>query len=267
MVQDLAAFLEKQVADRWGPSKNEANAVSDLLLGSLDYEEAARRFTADCAVARTPTDAQGHLPAMWTLVEMVARKYPDHHEKLVGLLEQVRHLPKLTIRGETAIKWPELPYLVEGWDEIYNRPEDQYSDEIVSVIGFIAKLLTAELIPRDEFLHWVDLDIHTALEKGPEDLSTLRKTDLVRIKVNVPITAQWVRHAGLVIWNCETDLGLAKREDSLWRGSAGFSYQRWKFWKRRASEVANLRLVHSRTRDLAREMVEDMTSIENQEGF
>jgi hypothetical protein len=68
------------------------------------------------------------------------------------LLNEIHHLPELVIRGETAIVWSELPFLVEGWDEIYNRPEDQYSVENVSVIGFIAKLLTAELIPRDEFL-------------------------------------------------------------------------------------------------------------------
>ncbi|CAJ0552285.1 Ff.00g062640.m01.CDS01 [Fusarium sp. VM40] len=160
MVQSLTTFLEKQIADRWGPSRNDTK------------EEAARRFTADCAAARTPTVTQGHLPAMWKLVENVARKYPDHHEKLVGLLYEVHGLPELVIRGETAVVWSELPSLVEGWDEIYNRPENQYSEEIVSVIGFITKLLTAKLIPLDEFLRWVDLNMHTALEKGPEDLST-----------------------------------------------------------------------------------------------
>lgn len=92
--------------------------------------------------------------------------------QLVGLLYEVHGLPELVIRGETAVVWSELPSLVEGWDEIYNRPENQYSEEIVSVIGFITKLLTAKLIPLDEFLRWVDLNMHTALEKGPEDLST-----------------------------------------------------------------------------------------------
>jgi hypothetical protein len=183
------------------------------------------------------------------------------------LLNEIHHLPELVIRGETAILWSELPFLVEGWDEIYNRPEDQYSVENVSVIGFIAKLLTAELIPRDEFLRWVDLDMHTALEKGPVDLSTLSKTDLGRVNVNVPIAAQWIRHAGLVIWNCEADLDLQKREDGLWQGSAGLSYPRWKFWKGRASEIANSKLVSFQTRDFAREMVEEMTNIEKQDGF
>jgi hypothetical protein len=156
---------------------------------------------------------------------------------------------------------------VEGWDEIYNRPEDQYSEEIVYVIGFIAKLLTAKLIPRDEFLRWVDLDMYTALKKGPEDPTTLSTADLIRVNVNVPIAAQWIRHAGLVIWNCEADLGLSKWEDGVWQGDAGFSYPRWKFWKSRVSEIANSVLVSSRTRDFAREMVEMMTSIEKQDGL
>ncbi|KIL85365.1 hypothetical protein FAVG1_11321 [Fusarium avenaceum] len=257
MAQNLTTFLERQIADRWGPSRNE----------SLEYEEAARRFTADCAAARIPTAAQGHLPAMWKLVENIARRYPGHHKKLVGLLDRVHQLPELVIRGETAIVWSDLPFLVEGWDEIYNRPEDQYSEEIVSVIGFIARLLTAKLIPRDEFLRWVDLDMYTALEKGPEDLSTQSKADIIRVDVNIPISAQWIRHAGLIIWNCETSLGLSKREDGLWQGIAGFSYPRWKFWKSRASEIANWKLVSSWTRDFAREIVEGMTSIEKQNGF
>jgi hypothetical protein len=109
--------------------------------------------------------------------------------------------------------------------------------------------------------------MHTALEKGPVDLSTLSKTDLGRVNVNVPIAAQWIRHAGLVIWNCEDNLGLPNREDGLWQGSAGLSYPRWKFWKGRASEIANSKLVSFQTRDFAREMVEEMTNIEKQDGF
>ncbi|KAK8081077.1 hypothetical protein PG997_008895 [Apiospora hydei] len=187
--------------------------------------------------------------------------------QLVGLLDSVHRLPDLVIRDEAAVKWSELPFLVEGWDQIYNRPEDQHSEEIVCVIAFIAKLLSAQLIPRDEFLRWVEMDMHTALERGPEDPSTLKKDDLVLLNVNVPIAAQWMKYAGLVIWNCEADLGLPKRQDSLWQGSAGFSYSRWKFWKERATWVTQSKLVSSRTRDFAKDMVVEMTSIEKQDGL
>ncbi|KAK8037377.1 Protein of unknown function DUF3632 [Apiospora marii] len=202
---------------------------------------------------------------MWKLVENVARKYPEHHKKLVGLLDSVHRLPDLAIRDETAVKWSELPFLVEGWDQVYNRPEDQHSEENVSIIAFIAKLLSAELLPRDEFLPWVDLDMHTALERGPEDPSALKKDDIVLLNVNVPIAAQWIQHAGLVVWNCEADLGLPSRPESLWQGNAGFSYPRWKFWKERASWVAQSKLVNPRTRGYAKDMVEEMTSIEKQD--
>ncbi|KAK8103020.1 hypothetical protein PG984_016166 [Apiospora sp. TS-2023a] len=249
MSQNLNAFLNKQAADRW------------------EYDEAARRFTTDCAVARNPGEAKGHLPALWALVEDVARKYPEHHKKLVGLLDSIHRLPDLVIRDETAVKWSELPFLVEGWDQIYNRPKDQYSEEIVSVIAFIARLFSAQLLPHDEFLRWVDRDMHTALERGPEDPSSLKRDDLVLLDVNVPIAAQWIQHAGLVIWNCEADLGLSKRPESLWQGNAGFSYPRWKFWKERAFWVTQSKLVSSRTRDVAKEMVEEMTRIEKQDGL
>ncbi|KAK8069260.1 hypothetical protein PG994_005876 [Apiospora phragmitis] len=270
MAQNLKAFLDKQVADRWGPSKNEANAISALLLDSLEYDETARHFIADCTAARTPSEARGHLPPMWKLVENIARKYPEHHKKapqLVGLLDSVHGLPDLVIRDETAVKWSDLPFLVEGWDQIYNRPENQHSEENVFAIAFIAKLLSAQLLPRDEFLRWVDLDMCTALERGPEDPSALKKDDLVLLNVNVPIAAQWIQQAGSVIWNCESDLGLSKRQDGLWQGNAGFSYGRWKFWKERATWVTQSKLVSPRTRDFAKEMVEEMTSIEKQDGL
>ncbi|KAK8109369.1 hypothetical protein PG999_007506 [Apiospora kogelbergensis] len=187
--------------------------------------------------------------------------------QLVGLLKSIHGMPDLVVRDETAVKWSELPLLVEGWDEIYNRSESQHSDEIISVIAFIAKLVSAQLLSQNEFLTWVDLDMYTALEKGPEDMSALKKDDVVRLNVNVPIATQWFRHAGLAIWNCESDLGLSKREDSLWQGTAGFSYPRWKFWKERATSVTQSKLVSAGTRDSAKEMVEKMTSIEKQDGL
>jgi hypothetical protein len=48
--------------------------------------------------------------------------------------------------------------------------------------------------------------MYTALKKGPEDPTTLSKADLIRVNVNVPIAAQWIRHAGLVIWNLRLTL-------------------------------------------------------------
>lgn len=186
--------------------------------------------------------------------------------QLVGFLDSVHRLPDLVIRDETAVKWSELPFMVESWDEIYNRREDQYSEENISIIDFIAKLLAAELIPRDEFLRWVDLDMHTALERGPEDLSALRKDDLVLLNVNAPIAAQWIQHAGLVIWNCEADLGLPKKSESLWQGTAGLSYPRWKFWKKQAASLTACKMVSPKTQIIAKNMLEEMTRIEKQDG-
>lgn len=183
------------------------------------------------------------------------------------MLNSVHRLPDLLIQGEVTVQWSKLPYLVEGWDQIYNRPEDQYSEENISVIAFIARLLSAKLLPRDEFLRWVDLDMHTALERGPEDPSAIKNEGLVLMNANVPIAAQWIQHAGLLIWNCEADLGLSTRPESLWQGNPGLSYPRWKFWKERATRVTQAKLVNPRTRDCAKGMVEEMTRIEKEDGL
>ncbi|KAL7622382.1 hypothetical protein AAE478_007886 [Parahypoxylon ruwenzoriense] len=264
MAPSIDSFIDKRIADKWGPSRNEANAIREVLRGSIDAEEAAARFTRDINASRTVEASRGSLWGMWKLLEDTARNFPEHHAKLVKLVDAIRQLPDLVIRGETAVKWPELPILAELWGEnVFDRDELAYSEEQVSIIAFTARLCALQLVDANDFLSAAELDLYAAFEKTPAAGSALKAGDVQRLNINVPIAAQWILHAGEVIYNCEEGFGLEAR-DGLWTGQPGFSYGRWKLWKERAEWVASLNgVVRRETIDVARKMVERMSQIES----
>ncbi|KAI5863337.1 hypothetical protein GGS23DRAFT_528501 [Durotheca rogersii] len=264
MAPSIDAFFDKRIADRWGPTRNEANAIRELLRGSITPEEAAARFTSDIRASRTAEASRGSLWGMWKLLEDTARKFPEHHATLVKLVDAVRQLPDLAIRGETAVKWPELPILAELWGEnVFDRDELAYSEEQVAIIGFTAQLCARQLVDANDFLSAAELDFYAAFEKAPAAGSALKAGDIQRLNVNVPIASQWILHAGEAIYNCEETFGLQAR-DGLWTGQPGFSYGRWKLWKERAEWVCSLNgTVRRETIDVARKMVERMSQIES----
>lgn len=63
-------------------SNTRANAVRELIQGSIDADEAARRFTIDIDAPRKVEDSRGRLQVLWKLLEDTARKFPQHHDKV-----------------------------------------------------------------------------------------------------------------------------------------------------------------------------------------
>ncbi|KAI1802987.1 hypothetical protein F4811DRAFT_526642 [Daldinia bambusicola] len=266
MAPSIDSFFDKQIADRWGPSRNEANALRELLQDKINLEEAATRFTSDAAAARSADKARGSLWGMWMLLQETAKKFPEHHVKLVKLVDAIRQLPDVVIKGETAVKWPELPQMAEVWGEnVYNRDELEYSEENIAATAFTAQLCASQLVDTNDFLSPAEYDFHAAFEKTPAAGLTVKGDDVRLLNVNVPIAAQWILHAGEVIYNCEESFKLEPR-DGLWSGKPGFSWGRWKLWKERAEWVSSLKkVVRPETIDAAKKMVERMSQIESQD--
>ncbi|KAI1095397.1 hypothetical protein F5B19DRAFT_441391 [Rostrohypoxylon terebratum] len=264
MAPSIESFINKKLADRWGPSRNEASAIKELLLGNITPEDAAVKITSDVGASRNADAARGALWGPWKLLEDTARKFPEHHEKLVKLVDAIRQLPDLVVRGETVVKWSELPKLAELWGEnVFDRDDTAYSEEVISIIAFTARLCGHQLVEANDFLSAAELDFYTAFEKTPVAGTPLKAHDVQLLNVNVPIAAQWILYAGEVIYNCEATFSLRDR-DGLWSGQPGFSYGRWKLWKERAEWVSGLNgVVRQETIDAAKKMVEKMSEIEN----
>ncbi|KAI0385953.1 hypothetical protein F5Y04DRAFT_276472 [Hypomontagnella monticulosa] len=255
------SFFDKRIADRCGPTRNEANAIRELLHGNINHTEAATRFTNDISESRTAEASRESLWGMWKLLEDTARKFPEHHDKLVNLVDAIRQLPDLVIRGETAVRWPELPILAWSWTEnVFDRDVSAYSEDQISITAFTAWLCARQLV---DFLSAAEFDFYVAFEKDPQASSALKAGDIQRLNVNVPVAAQWILHAGEAIYNCEESFDLEAR-DGLWTGQPGFSYDRWKLWKERAEWVCGLnKVVRRETVEVARKMVERMNEIED----
>ncbi|KAI0843922.1 hypothetical protein F5Y00DRAFT_249876 [Daldinia vernicosa] len=266
MAPSIDSFFDKKIADRWGPTRNEVNALRELLRGNINHEEAATRFTSDIAASRSADVASGSLWGIWMLLQETAKKFPEHHVKLVKLVDAIRQLPDLVIKGETAVKWPELPKLAEVWGEnVYDRDELAYSEEHIAVTAFTAQLCARQLVDANDFLSWAVRDFYAAFEQTPAEAADVKGDNVRLLNANVPIAAQWILHAGEVIYNCEESFNL-ESSDGLWTGKPGFSWGRWKLWKERAEWVSGLdRVVRQETIDIAKKMVEKMSQIESED--
>lgn len=85
---------------------------------------------------------------------------------------------------------------------------------------------------------------------------------------SVPPAAQWIFHAGRVLFACEDQIepspkrGDPMRGGALWGGKSGFCKERWGLWKNRFEWVQGLHTLEASTKDVAKEAVQVMEQIE-----
>ena len=117
-----------------------------------------------------------------------------------------------------------------------------------------------------DFVRNAEMDMWHAFEKSPNQANLVTGAPARCLDLHVPVAAQWISYAGKTIYKCEESLNLAAR-DGLWTGRPGFSIKRWNFWKMRAGWIADLPkgLVRLETKSIAREIVEKMEQIEEEE--
>lgn len=84
----------------------------------------------------------------------------------------------------------------------------------------------------------------------------------------VPAAAQWVFHAGLLLFKCEEEIepshdrGDPLRGGVLWEGKHGFCKKRWEFWKSRFMFIIDGENLDTETRKVAAKAVKAMNQIE-----
>lgn len=99
-----------------------------------------------------------------------------------------------------------------------------------------------------------------AQENGYEYLPTLDGS--------VPAAAQWIFHAGQVIFACEDKIepsrqrGDPLRGGALWKGKSEFSKERWSLWKTRFEWMQGVETLAASTKEIAKKAVEAMEQIE-----
>lgn len=78
----------------------------------------------------------------------------------------------------------------------------------------------------------------------------------------VPAAAQWIKYCGREIYDKTGFLGA--EWPSKWSGEAGWSKERWGFWKERFAWIAKVTALDRSTRNTATDMVVLMNQIEEE---
>lgn len=161
-------------------------------------------------------------------------------------------------------------------------PSDKDRDEVrqqwININAFAAKLTAAHVTDLKLWAIWAFRD---ALEDepwnrsfNPEEIDKARReAKLYGRTIDildgiVPAAAQWIFHAGHLVFQCQEEYppgahtGDPARGGDLWKGKHGFCKERWQLWKARFQWVTEAQELREETRVVAKEAVDVMEKIE-----
>jgi hypothetical protein len=141
----------------------------------------------------------------------------------------------------------------------------EHGDRWVNFNAFCARLTRDGTCDRSAHAIW---DLREALEEEPDQREEAAKEHGKQLDVRIPVAANWITIAGNVLYrhsgDCGKDgeLGVAS-QGRLYSGQAGFSLERWAFWKERFGVIKANEGVADGTKQAAEEAEAAMMSIEN----
>ncbi|GAB1195402.1 hypothetical protein APSETT444_004661 [Aspergillus pseudonomiae] len=91
----------------------------------------------------------------------------------------------------------------------------------------------------------------------------LEEIDIRTLNGWIPGAAQWIMLCGKEIYEMEGSMG--REWPTKWTGTEGWSKERWAFWRQRFEWASTVTALDRKTRQLAREMVDEMRRIEEGE--
>lgn len=155
---------------------------------------------------------------------------------------------------------------------------DKVRQQWVNVNAFAAKLTAADVTVSKLFAIW---GFREALEDECWDppfnpaasdevcrVAKLYGSTIGILDGLVPAAAQWIFHAGPLVFQCQEEYPPGARGGdpagggNLWKGKHGFCRERWQLWKSRFQWVAEKQSLREGTRAVAKEAVDVMETIE-----
>lgn len=153
--------------------------------------------------------------------------------------------------------------------EAYNDAPEPYASDIeidawTNINFFYARITEKGLQDLSIYAIW---SMRTALENEPQD--DVEGTAIQKYDVYVPAAAAWIFGMGRALYAKEVDLTPSDRKQGnpakggeLWKGTAGFSKERWALWKERLATVSKMDEVSGKTRYIAKDAIEAMERAE-----
>ncbi|KAF8189014.1 hypothetical protein BJ912DRAFT_1059281 [Pholiota molesta] len=220
---------------------------------------------------------------LWDLFIEVVEQIPWQHpsqDKLVALIKTLRDLPDPTTitivdwdYGPTKL-WADLPVLghvltdnLESHGIIINDDSDKEKRSRIRDINFqaFAARLTTEGV--SDVSRLAVYRIRNVLEVDPDFY--LPGYDKVgpHLDTGIPVANVWISLASKLIFGLCKVNGEGASWNQIpggkhWKGSAGFSVERWEFWKLRLDEIAINDEASEETRGIAKKMKETMIAAE-----
>jgi len=236
---------------------------------SYDPKTTAEKLTA-IVEQETKNDPDNYAPhfiydEILYRVRIVTHDDPQQ-EKLVELLAAIKEIRSSKFGADY---WHSLDPLGLSIRELWNGELRENSVESwASLNAFSARLAQVELLNLDDYAIWA---MRYSLEDG-----TLGKVSEVTGQVkegelnpdvldaHIPAAAVWIFYARSLIWQLSqknADASTSTRGGPAWNGSAGYSVERWNFWKERLGYFSERDDLSEKTRSMAKRAKELMENV------
>ncbi|RHZ57496.1 DUF3632 domain-containing protein [Aspergillus thermomutatus] len=292
MDSEYETFITAQSQKNYPPPKNVLSAMKSLLADPCTPPSRAAREAVSCFVEESNSNPD--YTALWPLLFAAIGRFTDQNDRLVDFVAELQRLPDCN--GASGRLDGLSEYMTEFVFDyvdhpLYDPQRDEKRQSWVNVNSFTAKLyargIRANHVGHLRHGGWV---LRKTLEKAPwekfhhedieqelEDLDNdddddeyceqrdrlLEEIDIRTLNGWVPAAAQWIRHCGKEIYEMEGSMG--REFPTKWTGSEGWSKERWAFWKERFQWISSVTALDRKTRRVAKEMVEEMASIEQRQ--
>ncbi|KAF8189033.1 hypothetical protein BJ912DRAFT_385377 [Pholiota molesta] len=260
--------------------------VFSILDAYLQPSSAISATTAAEAIATLfPPGSVDYDPLLhlWDLFIAVVEQIPWQHpsqDRLVALIKTLRDLPDPTTitivdwgNGPTKL-WTDLPVLghvltdnIETHGIIINDDSDHQKQSRIRDINFqafAARLTTEGVIDISKLAVFRLRDV---LEQDPDHYIEGYNEVGPHLDTGILPANVWITLASNLIFGfCKANGEGASRNHmpggKHWKGSVGFSVERWEFWKQRLDEIAINDEASEETRGIAKKMKETMIAAE-----
>lgn len=239
--------------------------LQDLFINNISLQQATKKLASISL-------SDDSLSSTWKLIITCACEFPEHQDKLVGVLVNLSKLPDATTdQGEPLKKydmqvWRDLPMLDWDFREEWNKRSipsgppgcrQKAISNLINLNKFMALLMATEEPIFDYFSWFMLITFSTALETPPNQLPVTDPLDAY-----VPAAAAWIEILGAEIYEWDEE---DMKGGPLWKGEHSFCEERWRFWQERFGEVASMdnELLGEEARTAAREAELMMREIEN----
>lgn len=199
----------------------------------------------------------------WGIVAKVIGKTPfegAYQERLVDFLKALRDFPdpvELQLENWGSVKlWADLPLLGPVFREALD------TDQGVNLEAFLARLTQAGIANWS----WLGLvSLHAALEVEPDSRARAYEEQGPILEARVPRAVMWLEIAGRKLYEGVAEGALRNERygsGGNWKGAAGFSQERWNYWKKRFGEISVQEQASEATKNLAEKGEQMMAGLE-----